>query len=222
MCGIAGSFNREIAFSLYQKNLERGRYSAGMLVSIGLHGLPPLILKTPVPFTLEDVTQLGHQYLFHSRAPTSRTIEYREIDTHPFQVGDVIVAHNGIITNATELSEEYEIDYSGESVSLVDSYVIPYIISQLKLSTPLWEETICNALSQLKGTFGLWIHIESEKRTFICRSGSTLYANFDSGCFSSTPQDDFHMLAEGQLYEILPTGVVSAGTFKTQPMYFIA
>lgn len=225
MCGIAGAFNRDEAFALYEANLVRGRYSAGLLTKY-VHDdyVHPTIIKTPTPFKKEEVPIGARMYLFHSRAPTSRTVEYREMDTHPFHVGSVYVAHNGILTNAEELGEKYGIDYSQQDVSMVDSYVIPFVINANK-KFDSWQAAIVRSLEEFKGTFGLWIHIDAPGDgpiTYICRSGSTLYGDLDTGSFSSSPRDGFKLLPEGRLFRIGPSNILQVDTFKTKPIYYIA
>jgi len=227
MCGIAGSFIRQEAFKLYEGNLERGRYSAGLLTSTPIINLQiqniTEVIKRQSPFTLDDVPERKQLYLFHGRAPTSRTTEYDPIDTHPFCVNGVCVAHNGIITNHDKLGEKYEINYSLPNVSMVDSYVIPFMINHNKQHCDNWVDAIIETLNELDGIFALWIHIAETGKTFICRSGSTLYADFNTGAFSSSPVFGFSSVPEGQLYTVdINAGLYAVKSFKTKHTYFIA
>ena len=225
MCGISASFNRIDAFKLYEGNLDRGRYSAGLLTSTPVHASQYRIevIKRQTPFTLNDVPDYKQLYLFHSRAPTSRTTEYDPLDTHPFCVNGVYVAHNGIITNHDKLGEKYEIDYSLPDVSMVDSYVIPFMINHNKQHCGNWVDAIIKTLNELDGIFALWIYIAELGKTYVCRSGSTLYADFNLGSFSSSPIDGFMPVSEGVLYSIdINAGMYAVKSFKNKPTYFIA
>lgn len=223
MCGIAGSPNREKAFALYEANLVRGRYSAGMLTD---HNGIPEVFKSAEPIVESEVPQNRGMYLFHSCAPTGRTVEYRPINTHPFRVDGVYVAHNGIISNAAALASEYDIDYSDPAASLVDSYVIPYIITCKRKPDVDWpSEAILLALPELVGTFGLWIYVYDQHRgskTYVCRSGSTLYLDKKTCDFSSSLQPGYTLIPDGKLFELTYGGAIEVGTFKTKPTYYIA
>ena len=224
MCGIAGSFIRQEAFKLYEGNLERGRYSAGLLTSTPVNNsqYDVGVIKRQTPFTLNDVPEWKQLYLFHSRAPTSRTTEYDPLDTHPFCVNGVYVAHNGIITNHDKLGEKYEINYSLPDVSMVDSYVIPFMIHHNKQYCDSWVDAIVKTLGELDGIFALWIYIAETGNTFVCRSGSTLYADLNTGSFSSSPVFGFSPILEGVLYSVVNAGMFRVHSFKTKPTYFIA
>jgi glucosamine 6-phosphate synthetase-like amidotransferase/phosphosugar isomerase protein len=218
MCGIAGGFSREQAFKLYESNLDRGKFSAGLLIA---KNGKPTVIKSPEPFKLENVPVDQDIYLFHSCAPTGKNDGYTPLNVHPFCVNGVYVAHNGIITNADKLAHTYNIDYSVESASFVDSYVIPYIIAHnRKPDSYLWRDVILRSLKELRGTFGLWIHVEG--CTFICRCGSTLYINAVDGSFSSSPQLGYTLIPDGRLYQVVAKRIQEVGIFEVKPTYFIA
>jgi glucosamine 6-phosphate synthetase-like amidotransferase/phosphosugar isomerase protein len=225
MCGIAGSFNRESAYRLYQSNLERGRYSVGLHIVYGRKdGVVSHTLKREKPLALADVPAGGVQYLFHSRAPTSNTTEFNIDETHPFEAIDVLVAHNGIITNVDDLRKKFIITPALPNYVNVDSYVIPWMIHKIHHTDKVtWIEAICKALTQIDGTFGLWIHVTDINTTFVCRSGSTLYGNYTTGAFTSCKTIGFDLLKEGVLYETsTDKGLFEVATFAVKPIYFFA
>lgn len=218
MCGIAGSYNREQAFKLYESNLDRGRFSAGLLTA---KQFKPTVIKSAEPFKLEDVPVGQDLYLFHSCAPTGKNDGYTPLNVHPFHCDGVYVAHNGIITNANKLAEQYDIDYSVEDASFVDSYVIPYILAHnITSQWGEWRNIVLDSLKELRGTFGLWIY--SHGVTYICRCGSTLYVNELDGSFSSSAQPGYTLIPDGKLYQMAAGKMHEVGSFEVKPTYFIA
>jgi len=79
---------------------------------------------------------------------------------------------------------------------------------------------ICNALSMLRGNFGLWILNSKNNHVYLARSGSTLYADFLTNNFSSIKFSDYKPLEEGILYLQTVEGLTSVGTFKSNSPFF--
>lgn len=214
MCGIAGSTNTKKAFELYQSNLNRGAYSTGVMTiggyeqaCINIYKFKGVIdrpepefpkFKVPVQYTL-----------YHSRAPTVETNGYVGANNHPFEYGDWIIAHNGIISNFEKLWSTYGI---GDPTGKTDSCIIPRMLDR--------EFTIGETLEKLEGTFALWMYNKSRKELFITRSSNTLFADMKTGDFSSTEFEGSTALEEGLVYSItvgnnyLPTDNIIA------PLYF--
>ncbi len=205
MCGIAGSANPETAFKLYQSNLNRGYYSSGFMFidsyEVFWIGKNLGVFKNVIvgSVNVEYLFSIPFEYspepafhLYHSRGPTTETAGFVPENNHPFMYKDWVVAHNGIISNFKELGEKYfpEEDFTGKT----DSCIIPRMLS----IKPMNE-----ALEELQGTFALWIKNTQTKDLYICRSGSTLFANINNGDFCSTEFDGSISLQEGIIYKIV-------------------
>jgi predicted glutamine amidotransferase len=173
MCAISGAPTLEKAFNLYQSGLERGHYSSGLLI---VTKKSPYILKQKDPFNLKELKKYTRSYkediiycAFHSRAPTN-TIEEKwdHETTHPFNFCSYYVAHNGIINNFKQFSENSEF--------LVDSSIIPYHLTHNNGDIP-------KTYSKYTGLLTSWIFESSENKFNLIKAGSSLH--MDKNSFSS-------------------------------------
>lgn len=226
MCGIFGSNDFERYVKLYDQNKKRGTFSYGGLFSDNkLHA----IIKTPGIIKLSSRLQLKYKktkkdisdfnlFLGHTQAPTSAKRKATPDTIHPFVCGSWNVAHNGVLTNDKQLKKGLAKSYYNE----VDSSVIPGMLHVCEKTTKSHREIfcICNVLSKLEGTFGLWIYNGVTKNTYLARSGSTLYANLLTNDFSSLPNKEFEELKEGVLYLLTNEGITSVGEFKPNSPFF--
>jgi glucosamine 6-phosphate synthetase-like amidotransferase/phosphosugar isomerase protein len=188
------------------------------------------ILKCPgtVSLTKNLVIQYGKRkakvadfdlFLGHTQAPTSAKRTFSPKTSHPFQYKEWIIAHNGVLTNDKALKATIK---DKKAYNIVDSSVIAPLIDISFKKTKDEVTAICNALSSLRGTFGLWIYNEKSANTYIARSGSTLYANFLTNNFSSINSGDLVSLEEGLLYLLTKEGITSVGKFNTKSPFFNA
>lgn len=216
MCGIAGSSIKEKAFELYQGNLDRGYYSSGALVIDDLEF--SRVTKKEGQFTepveppsVPALHVEGLYYLYHSRGPTTETIDFKEKDNHPFYCKPWYVAHNGIISNFEELKAEHFSEEYFESTT--DSSIIPKIIDKFGLQ---------RGLSLLEGTFAVWIYNIAIGKVYLARNACTLYANIKTGDFSSTKFENSVLLEEHTLYEITNYKEINIlSNFASKSHYFI-
>lgn len=156
-------------------------------------------------------------FLGHTQAPTSEKRTFSANTSHPFQYKNWLVAHNGVLTNDKELKKLIK---DKKAYNIVDSSVIPPLIDLMQRQTGDEVAGICKSLSQLKGTFGLWIYNQKSGNTYLARSGSTVFANYLSNDFSSLKETDFVPLDEGVLYLLTKEGLTSVGVFKTNSPFF--
>jgi glucosamine 6-phosphate synthetase-like amidotransferase/phosphosugar isomerase protein len=150
-------------------------------------------------------------FLYHSRGPTVETKGFNPDNNHPFTYGDWIVAHNGIISNFESLGKKYfpEEDFTGKT----DSCIIPRLLSIKSMS---------DALSELEGTFAVWMYNKKLNQLYLARSASTLFVNYDTGVFSSTEFEGSKALQEGCIYEIADSHhIIKVDHFKYDSPYFL-
>jgi glucosamine 6-phosphate synthetase-like amidotransferase/phosphosugar isomerase protein len=160
-----------------------------------------------------------YYFLGHTQAPTSSKRTFDELTSHPFDCGLWTVAHNGVLTNDNKLRNLIK---DKSSFNEVDTSVIPALLDQTYEESGADEvEVICEVLSKLEGTFGLWIYCKESHNTYLARSGSTLYADLVNNTFSSLPEDKFVPLEEGVLYLITAEGITSVGGFSSNSPFFI-
>ena len=84
-----------------------------------------------------ELIEKGHLYLGHNQAPTETGRGWKEETSHPFWVGDWIVAHNGVLTNFNELIDEYVPMHDNP----VDSSIIPALLDEFEYTHGPCEDT---------------------------------------------------------------------------------
>ena len=217
MCAIFGSTNSEKFTKLYELNKPRGISASSAIVITGGNWMQ--LIKSDGAFD-ENRLKPGSYYLGHCQAPTTLKQEFNYDTSHPFTWKRFLVAHNGIITNAEELAEEYKLQYY--NTVRVDSSVIPGLIGTFfhkESSRPL-QDIIKQTAELLKGTFACYIFDDRSSRIFLIRSGSTLFYDKD-GNFSSTKFDHAIPFEEGRVGELVNGKVVYHNTFICNSPFFI-
>lgn len=217
MCAIFGSPSLESFVKLYELNKPRG-VSASSAVVIQNDGFIQLI-KSNGAFDFRELKP-GKFYLGHCQAPTTLKQDFNFDTAHPFFWNRFYVAHNGIITNAEELSEKYKLSYYNQVK--VDSSIIPSLIGlffHLNNSIPLYE-IIKRVAELLKGTFSCYILDDRSNKVYLIRSGSTLFYDKE-GNISSTKFDHSLPFEEGRVGEIVNNKIIYHCPFICNSPFFI-
>lgn len=173
MCGIVGVANFERAAEMAYLGLyalqHRGQEATGIAsVDKGraiLHKAHGLVMDG---FDEDVLTQLpGQSAIGHTRYSTAggKGLENAQPIMVRYHQGDLVLVHNGNLTNAQTIRDEL-VREGALFQSSVDSEVIVHLIARSRLSTP--DEQIHDALSQLVGAFSVIITI-----------GETMYAARD-------------------------------------------
>lgn len=211
---------------LYEASKARGNFAYGQCFFTKDRSKPFHIQKfnkLPNVNDIKDV-DINKLHLGHCQAPTSAQRRWAESDAHPFVCGNWIVAHNGVLTNAENLIEKHSLYVQ----SKVDTAVIPALLDAYEMSFGKDVLTsIKETVSQLQGTFALWIVHKKTKQVFLVRQGSTLFANADTGAFCSIDckSSGWSELNEGCIYKIDTTDkkIKPVDKFATQsPFLFIS
>ena len=201
MCGIFCARTVDEYYKLLTLNLERGSSSFGAL-AISHNGIA--VYKTN---DLENLpTFKGVNLLLgHLRAPTGDSREFSLTNSHPFEYGEWLVAHNGIITNFKELNT---------MGFKVDSNIIPYL-----LHTEGFK-----AFEKLQGTWACWMYNTREKQLYVTRSNATLFVNLTTGDFSSKKPDNsaFYQIQQEKIFKIHMDSkyVEPILDYQAKPLYF--
>jgi len=202
MCGIFGSNDLTEFKQLYRDNLTRGSKAVSFIEFERNFGrTTEHIFKMPIDIdaVLFQKPDPGDNfyYLGHTQAPTTCEREPARSNMHPFRSRYLLVAHNGVISNYSELVKTYN---ARELLkSSVDSEIIPKLIG-LEFSDYDTHIGILKTLELLEGTVGIWCLDEKSKKVYIARNGSTLYFNDTS--FSSVKTASFNELPNGCAYDI--------------------
>ncbi len=165
MCGIFGISGHPSAAAMTHLGLyslqHRGQESAG-IVSTNLdgevHGIRAMGLVSD-QFSADKMKELtGPVALGHTRYSTagSSTIENAQPAMVRFKGGHIVLAHNGNLTNATEIRHALE-DEGSIFSSTMDSEVIVHRLAKSKAARP--EEKLAEALDGVEGAYSLLVMI---------------------------------------------------------------
>lgn len=216
MCGIFVSNNLSTFEVLGEANKERGDFSTGILFT---NGKRYNILRIKGVANWDETklpTEKGWLYLGHNLAPTETGRKWHAKTSHPFEYGDWVVAHNGVLTNYSELREKFLPNHDCS----VDSSIIPALLHENDciLGPPKGEKdnisNIIQTLELLEGTFALWIMNKRTKNLYIARQGSTLF--YKGNNISSIKGKGYRQVKEGVLYKLSHDGLTKIDEFLTQ------
>jgi amidophosphoribosyltransferase len=166
MCGIFGVRGHPDAAGLVHLGLyslqHRGQESAGIVAigqqqraqSVKAMGLVSEGLSEPELRRLEGATAIGHTR--YSTAGSS-TIENAQPVVARFRGGNIALAHNGNLINATEFRHAME-DEGAIFSSSMDSEVIVHRVARSPATTP--EGKLADALDGLEGAYCLLVTID--------------------------------------------------------------
>ena len=188
MCGIFGSNNINTFRELCLKNSVRGNFvrSVTKLFPGGMKNDVRVSTKYEQDFDRRiEEDPFCIYYLGHVQSPTSSVREFDIKTSHPFNLLNKYIAHNGVLSNHEELVQEYNLDVTCK----VDSDVILPLIEKIGFN---------DAISSLQGTFGCWYYDANIAELRLFRSGSTLFSN--GGDFSSVQMsDEYKDITEGDV-----------------------
>jgi amidophosphoribosyltransferase len=164
MCGIVGVSNveraAEVAFLGLYALQHRGQEAAGIAAvrdgRATLHKAPGLVMEgfdDQVMRKLGGRTAVGHTR--YSTAGGPGLVNAQPI-TVRYHQGDLVLVHNGNLTNANTLRNEL-VQAGALFQSTVDSEVIVHLIARSREATP--DEQIRDALSQLVGAYCVLITV---------------------------------------------------------------
>jgi glucosamine 6-phosphate synthetase-like amidotransferase/phosphosugar isomerase protein len=220
MCGIFGSANLSVYQKLFDINRSRGNFSSGCLFAAKDRHW---IKKTEGSYTLTDSLDLldvedeYRLFLGHVQAPTGKYRDWSYETSHPFESGEWIVAHNGVLENYETLKREHTLEYDNP----VDTYLIPSLLANLYVGDVV--RCLHETFSKIKGTFACWLYNKRSRKIYVVRSGSTLYYNDTIPSISSIKTDAVSTeVEEGAIYEMSPDeGMVLVGEFTTHSPFII-
>jgi glucosamine 6-phosphate synthetase-like amidotransferase/phosphosugar isomerase protein len=220
MCGIFGSFDYNVYEKLYAENGDRGNFASGSMYYSKKTGIYLRRDKHTTLLTGERAFLERDSYDWfagHRQAPTTTQRAFKAATTHPFDYKHWIVAHNGIIENYSSLLR----DHPSHQTNPVDSSIIPVLLDDLYVGSD--ELAISETCNRLQGTFGCWIFSKHTRKTYIVRSGSTVFADKLTGSFSSVKHASHapSALDEGTIYLVTAEGLVSVGEFKSNSPFLI-
>ena len=198
MCGIFGTTKLERYKTLYELNKDRGSFSYGACYLSAEDDI--CIHKCGGVIEPPDMLASNDYLLGHTQAPTSRIREFTCETSHPFSAGDWVIAHNGVLSNDREIIAKFDLHETSD----VDSSVIPALIDYYEIIGPDRDheiEAIVDGLSELEGTFAVWMVNRKSKNVYFARNGSTLFIHKNKKEFSSKMTKGFKSIPEGVIFK---------------------
>lgn len=218
MCGIYCSDDSNTFEVLEEANQSRGNFATGLLyASVKGDKAHYGIIRKEGSFCMEDMGVPADCKLFlgHNQAPTSSQRYFQDDTSHPFEVGDWVVAHNGVLTNFKELQQECR----AVPHNPVDSYIIPYLLAENDYKDGPCESVIegeinniTRVLQRLEGTYAVWMYNTWSNNLYVARQGSTLF--YKGTHVSYIKGNGYIEVAEGTIYKYTPTGYEIVSTFN--------
>ncbi|HEY0808671.1 MAG TPA: amidophosphoribosyltransferase, partial [Longimicrobiales bacterium] len=164
MCGIVGvsNFDRaaEVAYLGLYALQHRGQEATGIAAvrdgRAALHKAHGLVMDGFDDVVLKQLP--GRSAIGHTRYSTAggKGLENAQPIVVRYHQGDLVLVHNGNLTNAQTVREEL-VREGALFQSTVDSEVIVHLIARSRMASP--DEQIHDALSQLMGAFSVIISI---------------------------------------------------------------
>ncbi|WP_299026011.1 glutamine--fructose-6-phosphate transaminase (isomerizing) [uncultured Thermanaerothrix sp.] len=160
MCGIVGYIGHRNATPIILNGLKRLEYrgydSAGLAVlQDGRIEIRREVGKLSKLAALVEAQPLnGHVGIGHTRWATHGEPSARNAHPHIGSTGEVVVVHNGIVENFLELKADLEaegVKFNSET----DTEVIVHLIERFLASGIALEESVRQALRQLRGAHGI-------------------------------------------------------------------
>ncbi len=182
MCGIVGYIGKRHALPIILDGLKRLEYrgydSSGVaiLTDKGLSikrkkGKIKDLIELVEHESIDGTTGLGHTRWATHGKPSDE-------NAHPHRAGDVVVVHNGIIENYTELRSALK-GRGHHFKSETDTEIIAHLIEDHIKSGESFEQAVLSAVNQLKGSFALGImHIKTPDKLIAVRESSPLVLGF--------------------------------------------
>lgn len=166
-CGVFGIHGRRGADVAAQAYLalyalqHRGQESCGIAVNDdGLIHYHRDLGLVPDVFGREQLEKLGSGNMAMGHVRYSTTGKKSRTNAQPLVVrhikGSMAIAHNGNLTNATELREELEMN-GAIFHSTNDTEVISHVVTQARLTAPSIEKAIEKAMTRIEGAYSLVI-----------------------------------------------------------------
>ncbi|MGB9735629.1 MAG: glutamine--fructose-6-phosphate transaminase (isomerizing) [bacterium] len=182
MCGIVGYIGKRHALPIILDGLKRLEYrgydSSGIAILTN-HGLVVKRKKGKIKDLIEYVggeTIDGTIGIGHTRWATHG--KPSDENAHPHRAGDIIVVHNGIIENYTELRSVLK-DKGHHFKSETDTEIIAHLIEDYIKSGESFESAVISAVNRLKGSFALGIlYTKTPDKLIAVREASPLVIGF--------------------------------------------
>lgn len=204
-CGVFGIYSKtrknvanSVYYGLYALQ-HRGQESCGIVVNDdGIFNYHKDLGLVHEVFTKDVMERLGEGEIAIGHVRYSTTGTSNRSNAQPLVVrhvkGRMSIAHNGNLTNARELREEYEMR-GGIFHNTNDTEVISYVITEHRLKLGSIEAAVEAAMNRLEGAYSLVIM--SPSKLIACRDPH----GYRPLCLGQTPDGDYVVASESCAFD---------------------
>lgn len=201
MCGLIGYNGKDNADVeklkfLMLANITRGEKGTGFYDGKTVQKNTDNVLKFLSQISIPNT----NIFIGHTRQPTNTSI--KNSCCHPFEYGDIVMAHNGSLTNSWALSDDFGLAYNDYEV---DSQILACCLS---------KNSNYDALQKLTGTASVIFTNKNESGTIYCfrkNDDRPLWRGMISGNMYISSLDE----------SLKAIGCTKIKEFKTQTLYKI-
>ena len=122
---------------------------------------------------LRDIRMNTNKFLIgHNRLATTGDEKFNK-NNHPFETPNIMLVHNGIISNHMSLKGDFSLDYKEET----DSAIVPYLLeTYLTLPDTDIVSAIKETAESLQGSYSILLLHKPSGRTFYFKNNSTSFS----------------------------------------------
>ncbi len=182
MCGIVGYIGKRHALPIILDGLKRLEYRGYDSSGVAILTDDGLIVRRKKGKIKDLIEVVGHETingtigLGHTRWATHG--KPSDENAHPHRAGDVVVIHNGIIENYTELRAMLK-DRGHHFKSETDTEIIAHLIEDHIKSGEPFEQAVLASVNQLRGSFALGVlYAKNPDKLIAVREASPLVLGF--------------------------------------------
>ncbi|MDR2359790.1 MAG: amidophosphoribosyltransferase [Oscillospiraceae bacterium] len=233
-CGVFGYFCKDTnehlaayAYSALFALQHRGQESCGICVSNdGVMTVRKELGLVSEVFSQRDIEELGAGNMAVGHVRYSTTGASKAMNAQPIIVhhkkGSMAIAHNGNLTNANELRDEFESD-GGIFHTTSDTEVIAYAITRARLTVGAIEDAVEAAMKKIKGAYS--IVVMSPRKMIAARDpyglrplcmgrhGDDIVFASESCALGAVGASFVRDIEPGEIIVVTPKGVSSINTF---------
>lgn len=212
MCGIFGAYGNtstQAALNALERLEYRGYDSAGIayldkdieiIKSVGK--IDELRMVTPIKST--------SMVIGHTRWATNGTVNINNCHPHMSSDNQIVVVHNGILENESELISTYFSDYKRKSDT--DSETIANLLSLFILKDGSILKAMEHLMEIMKGSYAILIMVRGKQGIYFMKNNSPLVLAVDD-------KKSFYLVSD--IYA-LPNNTISYGHITDKSFGFIA
>lgn len=179
MCGIFGIFEennkkQQLFYDLGCLSESRGKEASGFVAidgeNISIKKYPAKFRNNSVKSFLNNLRTVNDIKLFgHTRLETSGNNK-KQSNNQPIETEEIIIIHNGIITNYNQINKKFGFNENTELDSFVINELLEYYLSNYNP-----QEAFKETLNEIEGELSVFIYFKKIKKYLIYTNTGSIY-----------------------------------------------